>query len=134
MKVEACGVCHSDSVTKEWYFPEIAYPRVPGHEVVGVVDAVGEGVTERTVGQRVGLGWFGGNCGKCEPCGRGDLVGCRRLKIPGISYDGGYADYVLAPEMALAAVPEALSSAEGGEDGLHNGGDRTRRGQGEVCT
>lgn len=114
VKVQACGVCHSDSLTKEGYWPGIAYPRVPGHEVVGVVDAIGNGVTEWAVGQRVGLGWYGGHCGKCEPCRRGDLVGCQRLKIPGISYDGGYADYVFAPEVALAAVPEALAGAEAG--------------------
>jgi D-arabinose 1-dehydrogenase-like Zn-dependent alcohol dehydrogenase len=112
--VQACGVCHSDSITKEGYFPGIAYPRVPGHEVVGLVDAIGAGVTEWTIGQRVGLGWYGGHCGKCEPCRRGDLVACNVLKIPGISYDGGYADYVTAPEIALAAVPESLTSAEAG--------------------
>ena len=114
VKVQACGVCHSDSVTKEGLFPGIAYPRVPGHEVVGVVDAIGDGVTMWKVGQRVGLGWYGGHCGKCEPCRRGDLVCCVQLKIPGITYDGGYADYVLAPEIALAAVPDALAGAEAG--------------------
>ena len=114
VKVQACGVCHSDSLTKEGHWPGIEYPRVPGHEVVGVVDAIGEGVTEWTVGQRVGLGWYGGHCGKCEPCRRGDLVGCLRLKIPGISYDGGYAEYVFAPEIALAAVPKELAGAEAG--------------------
>jgi D-arabinose 1-dehydrogenase-like Zn-dependent alcohol dehydrogenase len=113
VKVQACGVCHSDVITKEGLFP-IAYPRVPGHEVVGVVDAIGDGVTEWKLGQRVGLGWYGGHCGKCEPCRRGDLVCCVRLKIPGISYDGGYADYVFTPEIALAAVPESLNSAEAG--------------------
>jgi D-arabinose 1-dehydrogenase-like Zn-dependent alcohol dehydrogenase len=114
VKVQACGVCHSDSLTKEGHWPGIVYPRVPGHEVVGVVDAIGEGVTEWRVGQRVGLGWFGGNCGKCEPCRRGDLVSCRRLKIPGITFDGGYADYLFAPEIALAAVPDSLAAAEAG--------------------
>lgn len=114
VKVQACGVCHSDSLTKEGHWPGIAYPRVPGHEVVGVVDAIGEGVTEWKVGQRVGLGWYGGHCGKCEPCRRGDLVGCRRLKVPGITFDGGYADYVIAPEIALAAVPDLLAAAEAG--------------------
>lgn len=114
VKVQACGVCHSDSVTKEGLFPGIAYPKVPGHEVVGVVDALGAGVTEWKAGQRVGLGWYGGHCGKCEPCRRGDLVACQRLKIPGITYDGGYADYVFVPEAALAAVPEELASAEAG--------------------
>jgi D-arabinose 1-dehydrogenase-like Zn-dependent alcohol dehydrogenase len=114
VKVQACGVCHSDAITKEGLFPGIAYPRVPGHEVVGVVDAIGDGVTEWKAGQRVGLGWYGGHCGKCEPCRRGDLVCCQRLKIPGIAYDGGYADYVLAPEVALAAIPDALAGAETG--------------------
>ena len=114
VKVQACGVCHSDSLTKEGLWPGISYPRVPGHEVVGVVDAIGEGVTEWKVGQRVGLGWYGGHCGKCEPCRRGDLVGCRRLKVSGITFDGGYADYVTAPEIALAAVPDSLAAAEAG--------------------
>jgi D-arabinose 1-dehydrogenase-like Zn-dependent alcohol dehydrogenase len=113
VRVEACGVCHSDSVTKEGVFP-IAFPRVPGHEVVGLVDAVGEGVTRWRVGQRVGLGWYGGHCGKCEPCRRGDHVACRSLRTPGVSYDGGYADYVVAPDVALAAVPDSLSGAEVG--------------------
>jgi D-arabinose 1-dehydrogenase-like Zn-dependent alcohol dehydrogenase len=113
VRVQACGVCHSDSVTKYGVFP-IEYPRVPGHEVVGLVDALGDGVTEWKVGQRVGLGWYGGHCGKCEPCRRGDLVCCQKLKIPGISYDGGYADYVIAPEVALASIPESLESAEAG--------------------
>ena len=114
VKVQACGVCHSDTITKEGLFPGISYPRVPGHEVVGVVDAIGEDVTLWKIGQRVGLGWYGGHCGKCDPCRRGDLMCCVRVKIPGISYDGGYADYVLAPEIALAAVPESLSGAEAG--------------------
>ncbi|MBB6142740.1 D-arabinose 1-dehydrogenase-like Zn-dependent alcohol dehydrogenase [Silvibacterium bohemicum] len=113
VRVQACGVCHSDSVTKEGIFP-IPYPRVPGHEVAGLVDALGEGVTEWKVGQRVGIGWYGGHCGKCEPCRRGDHVCCQNLRIPGISYDGGYADYLIAPAMALAAVPDALSGAEVG--------------------
>lgn len=133
VKVQACGVCHSDSIAKEGLFPGIAYPRVPGHEVVGVVDAVGEGVTEWRVGQRAGLGWYGGHCGKCEPCRRGDLIGCHRLKVPGLTFDGGYADYVFAPEIALAAVPEALTSSEAGPllcagittfNGLRNSGAR----------
>ena len=113
VRVQACGVCHSDSITMYAIFP-IDYPRVPGHEVVGVVDAVGDGVTQWKAGQRVGIGWYGGNCGKCEPCRRGDLVGCRFLQIPGITYDGGYADYVVAPAMALAAVPDSLEGAEAG--------------------
>ncbi|GGH14006.1 alcohol dehydrogenase [Silvibacterium dinghuense] len=114
VRVEACGVCHSDSITKYGIFPGIQYPRVPGHEVVGRVEAIGDGVTEFKVGQRVGLGWYGGHCGTCEPCRRGDFVCCIRASIPGITYDGGWADYVTAPEEALAAVPESLNSAEAG--------------------
>src|SRR2546425_638309 len=113
VRVQACGICHSDSVTKDGLFP-ITYPRVPGHEVVGLVDAIGDGVTEWKVGQRVGLGWYGGHCGKCEPCRRGDHVACQNLRTPGITYDGGYADYLVAPEIALAAVPESLRGAEVG--------------------
>jgi D-arabinose 1-dehydrogenase-like Zn-dependent alcohol dehydrogenase len=113
VKVQACGVCHSDSVTKEGLFPGIAYPISPGHEVIGVVDKLGDGVDQWTVGQRVGLGWYGGHCGKCEPCRRGDLVRCQKGIIPGIAYSGGYAEYVVAPAVALAAVPDSLSSAEG---------------------
>ncbi len=113
VRVQACGVCHSDSITMYGVFP-IDYPRVPGHEVVGTVDAVGEGVTQWKTGQRVGIGWYGGHCGKCEPCRRGDHICCAILQIPGISYDGGYADYIVAPAMAVAAVPDSLSGAEAG--------------------
>ncbi len=112
LKVQACGVCHSDSVTKEGLFPGISYPISPGHEVIGLIDALGEGVDQWTVGQRVGLGWYGGHCGKCEPCRRGDLVLCRKHIIPGIAYSGGYAEYLVAPAVALAAVPESLDSVE----------------------
>jgi D-arabinose 1-dehydrogenase-like Zn-dependent alcohol dehydrogenase len=112
VRIEACGVCHSDSVTVAGIFPNITYPRVPGHEIVGIVDAVGGGVPQWRPGQRVGIGWYGGNCGRCEPCRRGDLVACQNLSVPGIAYDGGYADYVVAPAVALAAVPESLKSAE----------------------
>ncbi len=112
IRVQACGICHSDSITKEGHFPGIQYPRVPGHEVVGLIDAVGESVKPWKVGQRVGLGWYGGHCGYCEPCRRGDLVMCQNASIPGLTCDGGYADYVIAPAEALAAVPEALKSAE----------------------
>jgi D-arabinose 1-dehydrogenase-like Zn-dependent alcohol dehydrogenase len=112
VKVQACGVCHSDAITKHGLFP-IQYPRVPGHEVVGIVDALGADVApEWQVGQRVGVGWFGGSCGHCERCRRGDFITCVNGKIPGISYDGGYADYMIAPFDALAAVPEELSSED----------------------
>ncbi|HEX6544657.1 MAG TPA: alcohol dehydrogenase [Bryobacteraceae bacterium] len=112
VRVEACGVCHSDSITVGGLFPFITYPRVPGHEIVGKVDAVGANVPQWTVGQRVGIGWYGGNCGRCEPCRRGDLVACQNPLIPGVTYDGGYADYVIAPAAALAAVPDSLESAD----------------------
>jgi D-arabinose 1-dehydrogenase-like Zn-dependent alcohol dehydrogenase len=113
VRVQACGVCHSDSMAIEGHMPGIPYPITPGHEIVGLVDAVGEGVTDWKVGQRVGIGWYGGHCGMCEPCRRGDHVICRRPRIPGVTFNGGYADYVVAQEVALAAVPESLSSAEG---------------------
>ncbi len=112
IRVQACGICHSDSLAKEGLWPGIPYPVVPGHEVVGLIDAVGDGVAEWHVGQRVGVGWFGGNCGVCEPCRRGDFVLCKKLSVPGLTYDGGYADYMTVPTEALAAVPETLSSAE----------------------
>jgi D-arabinose 1-dehydrogenase-like Zn-dependent alcohol dehydrogenase len=112
IRVEACGVCHSDSVTVAGIFPWISYPRVPGHEVVGVVDAVGENVPQWKPGQRVGVGWFGGHCGRCEPCRRGDMIACQNPLIPGVTYDGGYADYIVVPADAVAAVPDSLKSAE----------------------
>ncbi|HEX3436543.1 MAG TPA: alcohol dehydrogenase [Pseudacidobacterium sp.] len=112
VRVQACGVCHSDSVTKEGIFPFVQYPRVPGHEIVGLVDAVGEGVPQWKKGQRVGVGWYGGHCGRCEPCRRGDMVACQNPLIPGVTYDGGYADYVVIPADAVAAVPDSLKSAE----------------------
>ena len=112
VKVQACGVCHSDSFTKEGTFPGITYPRVPGHEIAGVIDAVGPGVIGWDQGQRVGVGWFGGHCGRCEPCRRGRLVDCRYLRIPGITYDGGYADAMIAPTDALAAIPDDLSAED----------------------
>jgi D-arabinose 1-dehydrogenase-like Zn-dependent alcohol dehydrogenase len=112
IKVQACGVCHSDMLTKEGTLPGIEYPRVPGHEVVGVVDEIGAGVSEWTKGQRVGVGWHGGHDGTCLACRRGDFINCRNMKIAGISYDGGYQQYMIAPAEALAAVPESLNDAE----------------------
>src|SRR5271157_3660618 len=112
IKVQACGVCHSDVLTKEGLWPGIQYPRVPGHEVAGVIDEVGEGVTGWKKGQRVGVGWHGGQDGTCLSCRRGDFRNCRNLKIPGISYDGGYQQYMVAPVEALAAIPESLSDVE----------------------
>jgi D-arabinose 1-dehydrogenase-like Zn-dependent alcohol dehydrogenase len=112
IRVQACGVCHSDSITKFGLFPGIAYPRVPGHEVAGVVDAVGADVPLFKTGQRVGLGWHGGHCNYCTPCRRGDFILCENGQISGISFDGGYADYVTAPANALALVPDDLADAD----------------------
>jgi len=110
IKVQACGICHSDSLVKEGHWPGLQYPRVPGHEVVGVVDALGAGVTQWKPGQRVGVGWHGGHCGMCDNCRNGDFFGCTvNLQITGISFDGGYADYMVAPQVAVALVPEDLS-------------------------
>jgi D-arabinose 1-dehydrogenase-like Zn-dependent alcohol dehydrogenase len=115
IKVQACGICHSDSMTKEGTWPGIQYPRVPGHEIAGVVDAIGTGVAGWTRGQRVGLGWHGGHCGYCDSCRRGDFVTCQvALQVPGIAYDGGYAEYTIAPAGALALIPEGLSPVEAG--------------------
>jgi D-arabinose 1-dehydrogenase-like Zn-dependent alcohol dehydrogenase len=112
IKVQACGVCHSDSFTKEGLFPGIQYPRVVGHEIAGVIDNVGKDVTQWEPRQRVAVGWHGGHCGHCESCRRGDFVTCTYLQVPGITYDGGYADYVIAPTQALALIPEQLSAVE----------------------
>src|SRR5215470_14134205 len=112
IKVQACGVCHSDMFTKEAAWPGISYPRSPGHEIAGVVESLGEDVADWKVGERVGVGWHGGNCFRCEPCRRGEFINCRFLKIPGISYDGGYAAHVIAPVEALAHIPDALKPEE----------------------
>src|SRR5258705_580174 len=112
VKVQACGVCHSDMLTKEGAWPGIQYPRVPGHEVAGIVDKLGAGVSEWKKGQRVGVGWHGGHDGTCRECRRGYFGNCRNLKIPGISYDGGYQQYMVAPVEALVAIPETLSDVE----------------------
>jgi D-arabinose 1-dehydrogenase-like Zn-dependent alcohol dehydrogenase len=112
IRVQVCGVCHSDSFTVQGAFPGIRYPRVPGHEVVGIVDAVGMDVPDWKAGQRVGVGWHGGHCGHCPSCRRGDFITCVNGQIPGISYDGGYADYMIAPFEALASVPAGLAAAE----------------------
>ena len=112
IKVQACGVCHSDIFTKEGAWPGIQYPRVPGHEVAGVIDELGAGVSGWKKGQRVGVGWHGGHDGTCLSCRRGDFGNCQNLKIAGISYDGGYQQYMVAPIEALTAIPEGLSDAE----------------------
>ena len=112
IKVQACGVCHSDVLTKEGSWPGIQYPRVPGHEVAGIIDEVGAGASEWKKGQRVGVGWHGGQDGTCRECRRGDFRNCRNLKIPGISYDGGYQEFMVAPVEALVAIPDSLRDAD----------------------
>lgn len=108
IKVEACGICHSDAVVKEGHWPGLQYPRIPGHEIAGCVDAVGEGVSNWKPGQRVGVGWHGGHCFVCDPCRRGDFILCQFEKITGLSFDGGYAEYMVAPAEAVAALPDDL--------------------------
>ena len=110
--MQACGVCHSDVLTKEGSWPGIEYPRVPGHEVAGIIDEVGVGVSAWKKGQRVGVGWHGGQDNTCRECRRGDFRNCRNVKIPGISYDGGYQQYMVAPVEALVPIPESLKDAE----------------------
>jgi D-arabinose 1-dehydrogenase-like Zn-dependent alcohol dehydrogenase len=112
IKVQACGVCHSDVLTKEGLWPGIQYPRVPGHEVAGIIDEVGAGVSEWTKGQRVGVGWHGGHDGTCRECRRGDFGNCRNMKVCGITYDGGYQQYMVAPAEAVVAIPETLSDVD----------------------
>ncbi|WP_019038455.1 alcohol dehydrogenase [Psychroflexus tropicus] len=112
IKVEACGICHSDAFVKDGTFPGLEYPRVPGHEVIGTIEAIGENVSSWSKNQRVGVGWHGGHCFECEPCRRGDFISCQNAKVSGISYDGGYAEYMCAPQEALVAVPDELSSVE----------------------
>jgi len=113
IKVDACGVCHSDSLVKEGQWPGIQYPRVPGHEIIGIVDAVGEGVKPWKTGQRAGVGWHGGNCGYCNHCRRGEFFACEvALLTTGISFDGGYAEYMVAPAQALATVPDELAAID----------------------
>ncbi len=114
VKVEACGICHSDSLVKEGLWPGLQYPRVPGHEIAGRIDAVGENVTAWTKGQRVGVGWHGGHCFVCEQCRRGDFAMCVNRKVTGIDFDGGYAEYMIAPATALAAIPDELPAEEAG--------------------
>ncbi|HMD50737.1 MAG TPA: alcohol dehydrogenase [Bryobacteraceae bacterium] len=112
IRVQACGVCHSDMMMKEGYWPGLQYPRVPGHEVAGIIDELGENVTVWKKGQRVGVGWYGGHCGVCEPCRRGELACCLVGPITGFTYDGGYTEYMLAPAQSLAAMPDHLSPEE----------------------
>ena len=111
IRVEACGICYSDSYVVTGTYPGIRYPAVPGHEIAGRIDAVGSDVANWRVGQRVGVGWFGGICGTCSRCRRGDFITCRNLRTPGIHFDGGYADYMIAPIEALASIPDDLDAA-----------------------
>jgi D-arabinose 1-dehydrogenase-like Zn-dependent alcohol dehydrogenase len=113
IKVEACGVCHSDSLVKDGHWPGLQYPRVPGHEVIGIVDAVGAGVAQWQKGQRVGVGWHGSHCGACDACRAGNFFGCTvALQITGISFDGGYAEYMIAPAIGVARVPDDLAPGD----------------------
>ena len=114
VKIEACGICHSDSLVKEGLWPGLQYPRVPGHEIAGRIDAVGENVTAWTKGQRVGVGWHGGHCFVCEQCRRGDFAMCVNRKVTGIDFDGGYATHVIVPAAVLAAIPDDLPAEEAG--------------------
>lgn len=112
IKVEACGICHSDNFVKEGGYPGLEYPRIPGHEVVGTIEALGDEVYNWKIGQRVGVGWHGGHCFTCDPCRRGKFINCENAKICGISYDGGYAEFMTAPHEAVVLIPEDLSSEE----------------------
>lgn len=112
IRVLACGLCHSDMLTKEGRWPGITYPRVPGHEVAGVIDEVGPSVTEWKKGQHVGVGWYGGHDGTCSACRAGDFISCENGRISGITYDGGYQEFMIAPREAVAAIPESLDPAE----------------------
>lgn len=114
VRVEACGICHSDALVKEGLWPGLQYPRVPGHEIAGRVDAVGANVTSWAIGQRVGVGWHGGHCFVCEQCRRGDFAMCVNRKVTGIDFDGGYASHVTVPAAALAAIPDDLPAEEAG--------------------
>lgn len=114
VKVEACGICHSDALVKDGIWPGLLYPRVPGHEIAGRIDAIGDNVTPWSIGQRVGVGWHGGHCFVCKQCRRGDFAMCVNRKVTGIDFDGGYADYVIAPAAVLAAIPAELPAEEAG--------------------
>ena len=114
VKVHACGVCHSDSFAKQGGYPGMSHPLIPGHEIAGEIAELGEHVHGWEVGRRVGVGWFGGNCGWCEPCRRGQLIDCENMGIPGVTMDGGYAEYVVVRSSALAAMPEDLSDEDAG--------------------
>jgi D-arabinose 1-dehydrogenase-like Zn-dependent alcohol dehydrogenase len=112
IRIEVCGICHGDVLVKEGFWHGLQYPRIPGHEIVGYIDKVGEGVTAWKEGQRVGVGWHGGHCFKCEPCLQGDFSNCQNSLITGIDYDGGYAEYTVVPTAALASIPDDLNAIE----------------------
>ena len=112
IKVEACGICHSDALVKEGHWPGIQYPRVPGHEIAGRIDSVGPDVSRWKPGQRVGVGWHGGHCFQCEPCRRGDFINCKYEQITAIHFDGGYQEYMIVPSEAVALIPEDLPADE----------------------
>ena len=114
VKVDACGICHSDMLVKDGLWPGLQYPRVPGHEIAGRVDAIGGSVTQWKKGQRVGVGWHGGHCFVCEPCRRGDFAMCVNRKVTGLDFDGGYAEYMIAPAEAVALIPDELPAEEAG--------------------
>lgn len=114
VKVEACGICHSDALVKEGAWPGLQYPRIPGHEIAGRIDALGDNVTNWSVGQRVGVGWHGGHCFVCEQCRRGDFAMCVNRKVTGIDFDGGYAEYMNAPASAIASLPDDVPAEEAG--------------------
>jgi D-arabinose 1-dehydrogenase-like Zn-dependent alcohol dehydrogenase len=114
VKVEACGICHSEALVKEGLWPGLQYPRIPGHEIAGRIDALGDNVTSWQKGQRVGVGWHGGHCFVCEQCRRGDFAMCVNRKVTGVDFDGGYAEYMIAPAAVLAAIPDELPAEEAG--------------------
>ena len=112
LKVQACGVCHGDAVIKGGHFPGLTYPRIPGHEVIGIIDKLGSGVNDWQTGQRIGVGWHGGHCFKCPACRRGDFWSCEKSSITGITIDGGYAEYMIARSEVLVKIPQELDSYE----------------------
>jgi D-arabinose 1-dehydrogenase-like Zn-dependent alcohol dehydrogenase len=114
IKVEACGICHSDAFVKSGAFPGLVLPRIPGHEIAGRVDAVGANVTRWRAGDRVGVGWHGGHCFECNACRRGNFINCENALVTGVSFDGGYAEYVIVPTEAVARIPEGLSAVDAG--------------------
>jgi D-arabinose 1-dehydrogenase-like Zn-dependent alcohol dehydrogenase len=133
VKIEACGVCHSDVLVKDGIWPGLQYPRIPGHEIAGRIDALGDGVNSWSVGQRVGVGWHGGHCFVCDPCRRGDFAMCVNRKVTGVDFDGGYAEYVVVPAATVAAIPDEVSAQDAGPlmcagvtvyNGLRNSGAR----------